>query len=829
VVLDLNGNGFHFIDARDSKAFYDFSGDGVRERTGWLAGSDGLLAYDANSDGVISQRDEIRFKGYVAGARTDLEGLAAFDSNKDGQLSADDQQWSKFAVWQDANEDGEQTAGELRTLQQRGIASIQLHSDNVLRKVAGNTVYGIGTYSRIDGSSAKLADVRFALTTDQQDTDPTDDITTPQEGSNLSTGAGDDRIRGGGGMDVIRAGSGHDKVSGGAGEDRLFGDSGNDILAGDTGSDTLNGGMGDDALAGGADDDHLLGGLGNDRLFGDAGDDSLYGEDGNDTLAGGDGNDILKGGDGLDKLFGGSGHDWLHGGTGADRMQGDTGNDIYIVGNSFDEVIEQVADTGGSDTVITYVDLRGPRGVETIVIAGKGEIEVSAGAKSQIILGNEAANILDGGAGDDRMIGGGGDDIYVVDSENDVTLEYEDGWLPAGETSLFTTDHVLNERFFNLYGHDQFTGGSWGVDTVRSSVDWRLGPAIENLVLTGTKALTGTGNSQANQIRGNRGANHLEGGEGDDIIDGLGGDDWLDGGPGNDIYAFGRGSNQDTVLSYDATPNKKDVIRLDADILPSDIRLQRCTDDLLVLIRGSQDTLRLGNYFMADGSSPYSIEEIRFNDGTAWTFGRVKELLPTSSQDNDILYGYNMSDTIYGLAGDDKIHGRDGDDSLYGGKGKDDLYGEIGKDLIHGGEDDDRLDGGEGDDRLHGHAGNDILYGQGGDDYLHGGRGNDILIGGAGNDTYQFGRGSGQDIVDTYDQSPGKKDTIQLGLRLLPSSIKLQREGEDLILAIIGPGGHSLRVLNHFKDNGYSGHQIDQIRFGDGSLWDAGTVGTMLT
>ncbi len=147
---------------RFAQAFYDFTGDGVRERTGWVSGLDGLLAYDANGDGVINQRDEIRFKGYKPGARTDLEGLQAFDTNGDGRLSAADTQWSKFFVWQDVNANGVQEAGELKTLAQLGIASLNLTSDNIARTIDGNTVYGIGSYARVDGSTClQLADVRF--------------------------------------------------------------------------------------------------------------------------------------------------------------------------------------------------------------------------------------------------------------------------------------------------------------------------------------------------------------------------------------------------------------------------------------------------------------------------------------------------------------------------------------------------------------------------------------------------------------------------------------------------------------------------------------------
>jgi Ca2+-binding RTX toxin-like protein len=305
IVLDLNGNGFHFVASQDSNAFYDLAGDGVSRATAWSSGGDGFLAYDANGDGRISGRAEISFRQYLAGAQTDLEGLAAFDTNGDGVFSSADAQWSRFGVWQDRNEDGSQTPDEFATLAQRGIASISLQSNHVASSSGGVTVHGLGSYTRIDGSQAQLADVALTYTSETLASvanDVVDLSVTPQ--AQLFTGGGNDQITGSAGADQINAGTGNDTVLAGAGDDVVIGGAGSDGLSGGDGNDVLWGGIGNDTLAGDAGNDQLHGGAGEDRLGGGAGDDALWGGAGSDRLYGGagvdtyhyalgDGNDVI--------------------------------------------------------------------------------------------------------------------------------------------------------------------------------------------------------------------------------------------------------------------------------------------------------------------------------------------------------------------------------------------------------------------------------------------------------------------------------------------------------------------------------------------------------
>ena len=258
------------------------------------------------------------------------------------------------------------------------------------------------------------------------------------------------------------------------------------------------------------------------EVFGDIHAESLVGSQLNDKIIGSEGDDFLDGAEGIDQLVGGM------------------GDDIYVVDHVEDVVIEYAIE--GEDTVRTSVDYELADTLENIQLLGASDLNADGNQFDNVMHGNAGNNLmtaiagndmlfgnegqdelfggegedfLDGGLGSDRMYGGLGDDKYVVDNANDLVLEYQ----------------------------------QQGIDTVYSSIDFRLTMTLENLVLTGNENLQGHGNSKDNIIQGNAGNNILIGEGGSDLIEGGFGDDSLYGNGDDELFGdagndqlFGEGS-----------------------------------------------------------------------------------------------------------------------------------------------------------------------------------------------------------------------------------------------------------------------------------------------
>jgi 20S proteasome alpha/beta subunit len=170
VILDLAGNGINLSLLGASNATFDMSGDGQPVPTAWAGAGDGFLAIDlgangqAGPDGVINQAKEIEFTQWAPGTTSDMQALQqVFDTDHNGELDPGDALWSDFRVWQDANGNGISDPGEVKTLDQLGITSINLNPTGPAQQFAdGSAIQGLSTYTLANGKTGVAADVTLA-------------------------------------------------------------------------------------------------------------------------------------------------------------------------------------------------------------------------------------------------------------------------------------------------------------------------------------------------------------------------------------------------------------------------------------------------------------------------------------------------------------------------------------------------------------------------------------------------------------------------------------------------------------------------------------------
>jgi hypothetical protein len=162
VMLDLNGNGIQTL-ALEQGTQFDLAAQGEAQRVGWVAPSDGLLVRDLNQDGIIQDGRELFGSSTVlANGQTAQDGyqaLQALDSNRDGVLDSRDEGFASLQVWVDGDSDAFTDAGELKSLTDLSIASLNLQAQAGSAVDQGNLLGLVSNYQTTDGAQHAMADV----------------------------------------------------------------------------------------------------------------------------------------------------------------------------------------------------------------------------------------------------------------------------------------------------------------------------------------------------------------------------------------------------------------------------------------------------------------------------------------------------------------------------------------------------------------------------------------------------------------------------------------------------------------------------------------------
>ena len=136
------------------------AGDGYQHLTAWAGAGNGVLVYDPNGTGQITQQDQVVFTDWDPTATSDMQALLdVFDTNHDGKLDAGDSKFAEFKVMV-TESDG---THQLETLTQLGITSIDLTSNKqAIHLPDGSSISGETTFTRADGTTGTAADATLA-------------------------------------------------------------------------------------------------------------------------------------------------------------------------------------------------------------------------------------------------------------------------------------------------------------------------------------------------------------------------------------------------------------------------------------------------------------------------------------------------------------------------------------------------------------------------------------------------------------------------------------------------------------------------------------------
>jgi Ca2+-binding RTX toxin-like protein len=792
IVIDFDQDGLEFINIADSQVKFDSEGDGKLRRMAWIKGTEGILAWDIDKNGVVNRLDEINFWSHVKAGKegmSDLQSLqhSEFDENQDGVFNASDTKWSEFRIWRDLNSNGVSEDGELQTMQEAGIKNLYLNA-NVLNRSEGPDVRVRG-YTRVemtDGRFLQAADVWLNSETDESVAQ-----TTTTEAEKQASLMGADQLE-----HLLKQ-----LAATPVGVNRapiLFGyiptqyaDEAQTFTLDIAPNMFLDPDVGDKLsyqarLADGSplpawlhfDAERLqLSGKADEKDCGtlqiviEATDSShqttstafhlittqfnraptlghaleMIGWKVNEENVYKIPENLFKDSNPDDRLTinvtladGSDLPSWLI----FDRQT------LSLSGNPTAEQLRAPINLKFTATDLGGLSIATATTLTAFRIGTSGDDILIGSDYSEMIWGEAGNDLLNGKGGKDLLVGGLGDDIYEADIY-DTLVER------AGE----------------------------GNDTVRIDYHITLPLSFENAELQGTAAWNATGNAGDNRLTGNKGNNILTGLAGNDRLDGKAGNDILLGGTGSDVYILDRQSDHDEITEERGNDNDRNIIQLGEGITLADLIFTRNLTTLAITIAPNSKDLNaktsdvyINNFYNKDGWKP--IQAIRFANGEEIT--DLDKLDPSYramlTEQADAITGSRLGNNIlYGLGGDDILIGQYGNDQLYGGT------------------DNDRLEGGAGDD---------------------------FLDGGVGDDIYVFGSGWGNDRIIGRPNG-NEKDVIEFKSGILATDIKLSRDLYALMITQTGTNNKIVVQDFYTKDKAEnSSVAIHEIRFANGETWN---------
>ena len=170
IALDLNNNGKIDTLSLENGVFFDHNGDEIAFKSSWISAEDGVLARDINGDKEINSGAELfgNFTQLKNGelAKNGVEALKDLDSDDNGVFDESDKAFNEILVWQDFNSNGKAESGELKSLSEHGIKSINLEflDDNTALDKDNKQIL-VGSFAINDSDNALASDIDFSVNT----------------------------------------------------------------------------------------------------------------------------------------------------------------------------------------------------------------------------------------------------------------------------------------------------------------------------------------------------------------------------------------------------------------------------------------------------------------------------------------------------------------------------------------------------------------------------------------------------------------------------------------------------------------------------------------
>ncbi|WP_200384611.1 putative Ig domain-containing protein [Rhodocyclus tenuis] len=813
IILDLDGDGLETV-GLVSNIYFDHDGDGVLTKTGWAGKDDALLVWDRNTNGCIDTGAELfgDFTVLPNGtlAPNGFAALAALDSNGDGILDAHDPAFAELKLWRDTSQDGQAGSGELTSLADAGIVSLNLaHSLKNKGLANGNVLAREGSFTRADGSTGGMGE--FRLATDTFNTRFASEITVPETLKTLPNIGGAGNVRE---LQQAAAQSGslasvlnRFQNAGTRAEQKALLDTLVDAWADTSGmAENL------EVRAAGKyrvqydafGNERRTANLANAPLSSIADGGSSSGGSAGGALASDAGNTLLN-----DRYR---------------QLIADWSRKLHVLeafnGQYFFNLPSQKSQTDSANWGLSIQAASGgSSGSGALAAEAFPTLRVSY-SQAQLDLLQQAYDSLKESVYASLVM-----QTRLKPYLDQIELVIDDSGLRLNATQLNQTlaakkntdpeNYLADLLDLDKYASNFLSGSNWNgladldslietlpqtaaitalvnefkVRRLTAGSDYAWLSEKADIVLAGDGADTLYGNNGDDRLFGQGGDDRIYGGSGDDLISGGGGNDVLAGDSGADTYIFGRGFGNDTISDSAENGVQRDTVRL-LGLSPTDIRVTADeNDNLTFTIVDTGETLYVpssGYWWGKNGVGRYV-----FDDGTAWSNEEaLRATAVAATNGNDVIHGSSVSDTLVGQAGDDILSGNNGDDVL---------------------------DGGAGDDLLIGSTGWSWIYENGRYRTV---RNTAPTVSANGNDTYLFGRGDGKDTVVDGDYTSRNSDTLRFKDGVAPADIKFTRSGTDLVMAIRG-SNDQVTLKKYFDEFTYGGltyYLIERIAFSDGTV-----------